>query len=701
MSGQLDETYYFQILDANWGGVYNCGWQCDNPTTVSGLAAGDYRVYIKDSGYQTICERVITLTVGGIDPDADGDGIPASQDCDDNDANLTIVGATCDDGDPDTTNDQVQSNCTCQGATMTTGGTTVSCGGNTTITYGDGFITMAGQPDQAYYFQIFDKGWSEIYNCGWQCGYTKTVTGLSDGDYRVFIKDDAYQIVCERVITLINLGGDPDADGDGTPASQDCNDNDANLTIVGASCDDGNTNTTNDVVDANCTCVGRPINDSDADGDGIPASQDCNDNDANLTIVGASCDDGNTNTTNDVVDANCTCVGRPINDSDADGDGIPASQDCNDNDANLTIVGASCDDGNTNTTNDTVDANCTCVGTTNPPGGSTTVSCDGNTTITYGDGAITMSGPSGEEYYFQIFDLGWNEVYNCGWQCGNPLTVTGLSAGDYRVFIKDNGYQVICDKVITLTNGGNDPDDDGDGVLASQDCDDNDPNLTTIGASCDDGNVDTTNDLVLANCTCMGTTIPTGGTTISCGGNTTITYGEGAITMSGPSGEEYYFQVFDLGWNEVYNCGWQCDNPTSVIGLPAGDYRVFIKDDAYQIICETVITLTAPPSFLIIEGSNQPIESVESSNEKKGFTLYPNPTFDEFTVNFDSRIEEEYTVIISDIVGREHFHSQIIPTTNTTKLTVDCNSWRAGVYFVRLINDHQKMKVKRIVIAKE
>ena len=595
MSGQLDETYYFQILDANWGGVYNCGWQCDNPTTVSGLAAGDYRVYIKDSGYQTICERVITLTVGGIDPDADGDGIPASQDCDDNDANLTIVGATCDDGDPDTTSDQVQSNCTCQGATMTTGGTTVSCGGNTTITYGDGFITMAGQPDQAYYFQIFDKGWSEIYNCGWQCGYTKTVTGLSDGDYRVFIKDDAYQIVCERVITLINLGGDPDADGDGTPASQDCNDNDANLTIVGASCDDGNTNTTND----------------------------------------------------------------------------------------------------------TVDANCTCVGTTNPPGGSTTVSCDGNTTITYGDGAITMSGPSGEEYYFQIFDLGWNEVYNCGWQCGNPLTVTGLSAGDYRVFIKDNGYQVICDKVITLTNGGNDPDDDGDGVLASQDCDDNDPNLTTIGASCDDGNVDTTNDLVLANCTCMGTTIPTGGTTISCGGNTTITYGEGAITMSGPSGEEYYFQVFDLGWNEVYNCGWQCDNPTSVIGLPAGDYRVFIKDDAYQIICETVITLTAPPSFLIIEGSNQPIESVESSNEKKGFTLYPNPTFDEFTVNFDSRIEEEYTVIISDIVGREHFHSQIIPTTNTTKLTVDCNSWRAGVYFVRLINDHQKMKVKRIVIAKE
>ncbi len=647
MSGPSGGEYFFQIFDLSWNEVYNCGWQCGNPLTVTGLPAGDYRIFIKNSNYQVICEKVITLTNGGNNPDNDGDGFPASQDCNDNDANLTVVGASCDDGNEETTNDLVQTNCTCEGTIPPPpGGTTVSCEENTTITYGDGFITMSGLSGEEYFFQILDGNWGGVYNCGWQCGNTKTVTGLPAGDYRVYIKNSAYEIICERLITLTTVGNDPDNDGDGFPASEDCNDNDANLTTVGASCDDGDAATTNDLVQASCTCEG--------------------------TI-----------------------------DIDNDGDGFSASEDCNDNDANLTIVGASCDDGDAATTNDLVQANCTCEGTTTPPG-ETTVSCDGNTTITYGEGVITMSGPSGGEYYFQIFDLSWNEIYNCGWQCGNPLSVTGLPIGDYRIFIKDSGYQVICERIITLTRGGNDPDNDGDGVLASEDCNDNNANLTVEGASCDDGDTETTNDLVLADCTCQGTTT-TGGTTVTCDGNTTITYGDGFITMAGPSGEEYYFQIFDLSWNEVYNCGWQCGNPLTVTGLSAGGYRIFIKNSGYQVICEKLITLTSgvAPTFLILEPSGE--ESIASSpiNDSKGFKLYPNPAFNKFNINFDARIDEEYTVIISDIMGKEHFRSEITATRNKTNLEVKCNSWTAGVYFVRLINKNQRMKIKRIVVATE
>ena len=595
MSGQPDQEYFFQIFTSNWSQIYNCGWQCGYTKTVTGLPAGDYRVFIKDNNYQIICEKVITLTVGGIDPDADGDGIPASEDCNDNDANLTVAGASCDDGNADTTNDLVQSNCTCQGTITTTGGTTVSCGGNTTITYGEGVITMSGQPDQEYFFQIFTSNWSQIYNCGWQCGYTKTVTGLPTGDYRVFIKDSNYQIICEKVITLTTITNDPDDDGDGFPASEDCNDNDANLTVIGAACNDGNATTTNDIVTADCTCAGTTI-----------------------------------------------------------------------------------------------------------PAGETTVSCDGNTTITYGQGTIAMSGPSGQQYYFQIFNTSWNEVYNCGWQCDNPTTVTGLPAGDYRIFIKDSGYQVICEKVITLIVGGTDPDEDGDGFPASQDCDDNDANLTIAGETCDDGNTETTDDLMQANCTCVGTPMTTGGITVSCEGNTTITYGDGFITMSGQSGEVYYFQIFDTGWNEVYNCGWQCGNPKTVTGLIAGDYRVFIKDSGYQVICEKVITLTSgvAPTFLILE-QPEAGTTFQAASENKGFTLYPNPTFYEFNVAFDSRTEEEYTVIVTDVIGQKHYQSATIATSNKTSLKINAASWKAGVYFVWLVNKKQKMKVKRIVVARE
>ena len=160
---------------------------------------------------------------------------------------------------------------------------------------------------------------------------------------------------------------DPDEDGDSVPASVDCNDNDANVTIEGASCDDGDVATENDSVTADCTCSGTLI-DPDADGDGVPASQDCNDNDANLTKEGANCNDGNAATENDIVMADCTCSGTN-SDPDADGDNVPASEDCNDNDANLTTEGATCDDGDATTENDIVTNACTCAGT--PIGGGT------------------------------------------------------------------------------------------------------------------------------------------------------------------------------------------------------------------------------------------------------------------------------------------------------------------------------------------
>ena len=294
MSGQNGNDYFFQVLDAGWNEVYNCGWQCGTIKSVDNLTTGDYRVRIKDSNYEVICEKVITLSAsggntGGGDPDNDNDGVPASQDCNDNDANLTRVGDACNDGNNNTTNDVVLGNCTCAGIPNNGGGntgneTTESCEGNTTITYGNGNITMSGQNGNDYFFQVFDAGWNEVYNCGWQCGTTKSVANLAAGDYRVHIKNSNYEVICERVITLSagggNMGGgDPDNDNDGVLASQDCNDNDANLTTVGAACNDGNPNTRNDVVQGNCTCAGTSNNGGGNTGNG--ASVNCGD----LTIT--------------------------------------------------------------------------------------------------------------------------------------------------------------------------------------------------------------------------------------------------------------------------------------------------------------------------------------------------------------------------------------------------------------------------------
>ena len=177
-------------------------------------------------------------------------------------------------------------------------------------------------------------------------------------------------------------GGDDD--NDGICKIDDCDDNDANVgakQTVGTACDDGDANTINDQIQSDgCTCAGTtdPCANSggDSDNDGICADDDCDDNDANVgakQTAGTACDDGNSTTENDVIQADgCTCAGTTIDPcansgGDADNDGICAEDDCDDNDANVgakQTAGTTCDDGNSTTENDVIQADgCTCAGT--------------------------------------------------------------------------------------------------------------------------------------------------------------------------------------------------------------------------------------------------------------------------------------------------------------------------------------------------
>ncbi len=120
---------------------------------------------------------------------------------------------------------------------------------------------------------------------------------------------------------------------------------------AGEACDDGDTCTIADVLDADCNCAGTF---ADTDGDGICDAEDQTDGDC---LVGAACDDGDACTTGDVFDAACVCAGTF---ADADGDGICDAEDQTDGDC---LVGAACDDGDACTTGDTFNTNCDCAGT--------------------------------------------------------------------------------------------------------------------------------------------------------------------------------------------------------------------------------------------------------------------------------------------------------------------------------------------------
>ena len=274
--------------------------------------------------------------------------------------------------------------------------------------------------------------------------------------------------VCSEPDPCANAGGD--SDDDGVCDDDDCQPNNPNFPATpGTACNDGNPNTTNDVVDADgCGCTGTPIDPcanagGDSDNDGVCDADDCLPFNPNFPATpGTACNDFDPNTTNDVVDADgCGCTGTPVNDcanagGDSDNDGVCDNQDCQPNNPNFPATpGTACNDGNPNTINDVVGADgCSCAGTPN-----TGEPDCANIGISVQNGKIVVTGLDGAPISsVQIFNQAWQTQFQCFADCG-AMYMQAFPVGTYYVYVKYFGanYQQICavNETVVITPGGN------------------------------------------------------------------------------------------------------------------------------------------------------------------------------------------------------------------------------------------------------
>lgn len=245
---------------------------------------------------------------------------------------------------------------------------------------------------------------------------------------------------------------------------------DGSCILPGSTCDDGNPNTINDSIGPNCNCVGAIIVPGCTDPLACNYNPLANQNNGTCIYPGAACDDGNPNTTNDSIGPNCNCVGNLI----VPGCMNPAA--CNYNplatidDGSCLFPGSLCDDNNPNTINDSINPDCNCIGEVIVLGCTDPLSCNYNPLANQNDGSCTYPDAPCDD--------------------NNPDTM-------------DDTYNSTCDCVgIQMVPGCMDPAACNFNPNANVD----DSSCVFPGDTCDDGDSTTINDVYNFICECVGQT---------------------------------------------------------------------------------------------------------------------------------------------------------------------------------------------------
>ncbi len=407
--------------------------------------------------------------------DLDEDGICVDADCDDNNPNVpNNPGTPCDDNNSNTTDDQIQADgCSCAGTLVPP---TDEC---PVYTVENGNITVSNFNISRTKIRLWstEGGWEQVFECNFECNDPTVISGLS-GAYHLKIDafDQDFSYICKV---------------------------DEDLFINGGPC-------------------------TDADNDGICASEDCNDNDSNLPAnPGTACNDNNPDTENDQIQSDrCTCAGTPT---------TPPDDEC--------------------------------------------------PVYTVSNGTITVSGFNVSRTKIRLWNTesSWVQVFECNFECNDPTVITGL-AGAYHLKIDafDQDFDYICkvDEDLVISSG---PcvDNDEDGICAPADCDDNNPDLpAAVGSACDDKNPATTNDQIQSDgCTCAGTP-----ETSECA--TIITTADELTIIGGQPNQ--IIKVFDANWEFVFQCSGDCPNPVVIDNLTDQIYRIKVDgyDSDWNFVCD-------------------------------------------------------------------------------------------------------------------
>jgi len=123
------------------------------------------------------------------------------------------------------------------------------------------------------------------------------------------------------------------------------------------------------------------------------------------------------------------------------------------------------------------------------------------------------------------------------------------------------------------------------------------------------------------------------------------------------------------------------NNPTSPISIM--NERI----DSVRNYFSNNITPCGNSFFSYLSANEKPIKKAE-------FSIYPNPSSNYFTLDFESEFQN-LNYSIHDILGKEILSGKI----NSSQTTIDCENWSSGVYLIKVGNENG-YRVEKLIVKK-
>ncbi|MFN5294142.1 MAG: T9SS type A sorting domain-containing protein [Flavobacteriales bacterium] len=483
-------------------------------------------------------------------------------------------GDFCDDGNAGTENDLYNNECVCEGTIIQIEGCTAAdaCNFNPAANVEDGSCELPGFPCNDNNEQTVDDVWTSDCVCQ---GILTGCTDINACNYNPEALTDDFSCTfpndsCDDGdITTINdtFNAECTCVGENTGLIAGCTDmaacnydseatiDDGSCITPGSSCDDLDPFTINDVIQVDCSCAGE----TEQFTEGCTAIEACN-YDINATIdngscifPGEPCDDANTATINDVLGADCVCAGEATGCTDMNA--CNYNMDALVDDGSCYFPGDNCDDDNIFTNNDIYTADCVCQGEeiTGVAGCTAVEACNYNAEATIEDGSCELPGYPCDDANENTI----NDILTADCICAGELTgCTDMNACNYDASaIIDNGSctfpgDACDDNNLTTDNDVLGADcvclgEDNGLIAGCMDMNACNYDMTatvdngscfSIGDACDDGDIFTANDLVGADCICIGEAIQVveGCTAIeACNYNPEANFDDGSCQLPG------------------------------------------------------------------------------------------------------------------------------------------------------------------------